>query len=36
MMRNALPKNEGGSGVSLGAEEYRKSVAFWSTHAVIK
>ena len=36
MMRNALPKKEGGSGVPLSPEEYRKAVEFWSKHAVIK
>jgi hypothetical protein len=36
MMRNALPKKEGGSGVSLEKENYDQAVAFWSKHAVIK
>ena len=33
MMRNALPLNEGGSGVSLDHEKYAKSVDFWKEHA---
>lgn len=33
MMRNALPLNEGGSGVSLDHEKYAKSVNFWKKHA---
>lgn len=33
MMRNALGVDEGGSGVPLDREAYRRSVAFWSTHA---
>jgi hypothetical protein len=33
MMRNALGVEEGGSGVPLDPEAYRRSVAFWSTHA---
>ena len=33
MMRNALGVEEGGSGVPLDREAYRRSVAFWSTHA---
>ena len=36
MMRNALGKEEGGSGVALNRVEYQKSVEFWSTHALIK
>lgn len=36
MMRNALGREEGGSGVPLDAELYRQSVAFWSEHALIK
>eukprot|EP00284_Hemiselmis_tepida_P000058 CAMPEP_0174944514 /NCGR_PEP_ID=MMETSP1355-20121228/79345_1 /TAXON_ID=464990 /ORGANISM="Hemiselmis tepida, Strain CCMP443" /LENGTH=203 /DNA_ID=CAMNT_0016191827 /DNA_START=16 /DNA_END=627 /DNA_ORIENTATION=+ len=35
MMRNALGKEEGGSGVPIDREKYRESVAFWSKHAVI-
>jgi hypothetical protein len=34
MMRNALGVEEGGSGVALDREAYRRSVAFWSTHAI--
>ena len=33
MMRNALGVEEGGSGVPLDREAYRRSVAFWSRHA---
>lgn len=33
MMRNALGVDEGGSGVPLDREAYRRSVEFWSTHA---
>jgi len=33
MMRNALGVAEGGSGVPLDAEAYRRSVAFWSENA---
>ncbi len=33
MMRNALGVEEGGSGVPIDREAYRRSVAFWSTHA---
>lgn len=33
MMRNALGVEEGGSGVPLDREAYRRSVAFWSVHA---
>jgi len=33
MMRNALGVAEGGSGVPLDPEAYRRSVAFWSVHA---
>jgi len=36
MMRNALPKLEGGSGVPLDREKYRESVKYWETHALIK
>lgn len=36
MMRNALGKGEGGSGVALDQDKYRASVTFWSTHAVVK
>jgi Protein of unknown function (DUF3228) len=33
MMRNALGTNEGGSGVALDHEAYRRSVTYWSAHA---
>ncbi|WP_300615846.1 DUF3228 family protein [Dokdonella sp.] len=33
MMRNALGVEEGGSGVPLDREAYRRSVAFWESHA---
>ncbi len=33
MMRNALGVSEGGSGVPLDREAYRRSVAFWENHA---
>lgn len=33
LMRNALGVEEGGSGVPLDREAYRRSVAFWNTHA---
>ena len=33
MLRNALGVEEGGSGVTLEREAYRRSVAFWSAHA---
>lgn len=33
MMRNALGVEEGGSGVALDREAYRRSVEFWSAHA---
>lgn len=33
MMRNALPLEQGGSGVALNKQEYDKSVAFWQKHA---
>lgn len=36
MMRNALGKEEGGSGVKLDREAYKQSVEFWSKHALIK
>lgn len=35
MMRNALGKEEGGSGVALDRELYLASVKFWSEHAMI-
>lgn len=33
MMRNALGVEEGGSGVALDRAAYRRSVAYWETHA---
>lgn len=33
LMRNALGVEEGGSGVPLDREAYRRSVAFWNNHA---
>lgn len=33
MLRNALGVEEGGSGVPLDRDAYRRSVAFWQTHA---
>ena len=36
MMRNALGKEEGGSGVSLSRDAYTESVSFWEEHALIK
>jgi hypothetical protein len=34
-MRNALGKDEGGSGVPMNREEYLKAVAYWKDHAVV-
>ena len=36
MMRNALGRDQGGSGVELVEEKYRRSVAFWSANVVLK
>ncbi len=36
IMRNALGKEYGGSGVPLVEEKYRASVKFWSEFALIK
>mmetsp|Transcript_136818 Transcript_136818/g.193507 ORF Transcript_136818/g.193507 Transcript_136818/m.193507 type:complete len:216 (-) Transcript_136818:52-699(-) len=36
MMRNALGKAEGGSGVPLDTDKYRESVEYWSKHAPIQ
>ena len=33
MLRNALGVEEGGSGVPIDREAYRRSVEFWSRHA---
>ena len=35
MMRNALGKEQGGSGVTLNCEKYKQSVAFWQENASI-
>ncbi|KAG5178864.1 flagellar associated protein, partial [Tribonema minus] len=35
MLRNALGRDQGGSGVPLDADAYRESVAFWSEHATL-
>lgn len=34
-MRNALGKEEGGSGVKLDRDEYMKAYEYWNTHATI-
>jgi hypothetical protein len=36
VMRNALGKEEGGSGVPLNRDEYLKSVEYWKNHALVK
>lgn len=36
MMRNALGKEEGGSGVPLSRDKYMESVKYWSSHALVK
>lgn len=36
IMRNALGKKEGGSGVVLNKTKYQESVTFWSKHAPIQ
>lgn len=36
VMRNALGKEEGGSGVPLNRQEYEKSVEYWSKHVFIR
>ena len=35
MLRNALGKDQGGSGVDLDREKYLESVALWSKHALV-
>lgn len=35
MMRNALGKEEGGSGVPLDRKKYQQSVDYWKSHAPI-
>jgi hypothetical protein len=36
IMRNALGKEEGGSGVPLDRAAYLQSVAFWQAHAIVQ
>jgi hypothetical protein len=36
MLRNALGKDQGGSGVELSREKYNESVAFWKEHAQVR
>ena len=36
VMRNALGKDEGGSGVPLNREKYLESVKYWESHAIVK
>ena len=36
MMRNALGKEHGGSGVPLEFNKYSESVEFWIQHAIVK
>ncbi|KAE8900341.1 hypothetical protein PF003_g15769 [Phytophthora fragariae] len=36
MMRNAVGKEQGGSGVPIDRDEYMKAVDYWRNHAVIK
>mmetsp|Transcript_4296 Transcript_4296/g.11106 ORF Transcript_4296/g.11106 Transcript_4296/m.11106 type:complete len:102 (+) Transcript_4296:16-321(+) len=36
MMRNALGKEEGGSGVPLDKEKYEASVRYWDQHVIIQ
>ena len=36
IMRNALGKDQGGSGVPIEKEKYMKSVEYWSDKALIK
>lgn len=36
VMRNALGKEEGGSGVALSRDKYMESVKFWKDHVAIK
>jgi hypothetical protein len=36
MLRNALGKEQGGSGVTLVREKYEESVAYWQVNATIK
>lgn len=36
MMRNALGRSEGGSGVSLDRAKYQEAVDYWQNHALIQ
>ena len=36
VMRNALGKDQGGSGVAIDPEAYMASVKYWSAHAPIQ
>ena len=36
MMRNALGKEEGGSGVPMNRAKYEESVAYWKDHVTIQ
>jgi hypothetical protein len=36
MLRNALGKDEGGSGVALDKSEYTRAVKYWSEHATVR
>lgn len=36
MLRNAMGRNFGGSGVKIDEEKYNESVEFWDTHANVK
>jgi len=36
MMRNALGREEGGSGVPLEREKYEAATAYWEAHAQIQ
>ena len=35
-MRNALGKDQGGSGEKLDSDKYKKSVEFWNKYALLK
>ena len=35
MLRNALGKEQGGSGVPLDRQKYEEAVAYWDTHAAV-
>jgi hypothetical protein len=36
MMRNALGREFGGSGVDLDRQKYKESSDFWAEHAILK